>query len=175
MASSSQSLCLACGLCCDGTLFPSTILRSADEADDARAVGLNVVPYRDRNIFLQPCPAYRDCVCTVYANRPRNCQEFSCELLKKLEGSDISLELAHDIVGSTQAARNTVLELAGAPSATHPPLWALMRTCMKNSRERAAHARLFFNFMVLQKHLDRFFRKKPLFTSQGSAATGNSQ
>lgn len=175
MGSSSQSLCLACGLCCDGTLFPSTILRSADEADAARAVGLNVVPYRGRNVFLQPCPAYRDCICTVYANRPPNCREFKCELLKNLEQGDISQEAAQQIVKSALAAKDAMLRLAGAPSATHPPLWALMRTCMKDSKARAAHARVFFNFMVLQKYLDRFFRNKALFTSQGSGRPSNPQ
>jgi uncharacterized protein len=171
MPSSSQSLCLACGLCCDGTLFPCTELPSAEETDAARAVGLNVVPYRGRNVFWQPCPAYRDCVCTVYASRPRCCLEFRCELLKNLEQGHISQEAAHEIVRSTLVAKKAMLELADAPSATHPPLRALIRTCTENSKERAAHARLFFNFMVLEKYLDRFFRKKPQFSSPGPAAT----
>lgn len=171
MGSSSQSLCLACGLCCDGTLFPWTELPSADEANAARAAGLNVVPHRGRNVFLQPCPAYRDCVCTVYANRPPNCREFRCELLKNLEQGDISQEAAQQIVANTVAARNAVLELAGAPSVNHPPLRALIRTCIKSRKERAAHARLFFNFIVLQKNLDRFFRKHARFSSRDSAAS----
>jgi uncharacterized protein len=167
MGSSSQSLCRACGLCCDGTLFPSTALRSAEEVDAARAVGFDVVAYRDRNAFLQPCPAYRDCACTVYANRPPSCREFRCELLKKLEQGDVSQEAAHEIVKSTLAAKNALLGLAGVPSANDPQLWALIRTCIKDLQERTARARLFFSFIVLQRTLDRFFRDKPRFTSQG--------
>jgi uncharacterized protein len=170
MGSSSQSLCLACGLCCDGTLFARTGLRSADEANAARAVGLNVVLHGERNVLLQPCSAYRDCACTVYANRPRNCRKFQCELLKNLERGDVSQEAAQQIVKSTLAAKNAMLQLAGAPSATHPQLRTLIRTCMENSKERVAHARLFFNFMILQRHLDRFFRNKPQFTWPGPAA-----
>jgi len=124
-----------------------------------------------RNVFWQPCPAYRDCACTVYANRPRNCHEFRCKLLKNLEQGDISHEAAQEIVRNTLAVRNTMLELAGAPSANHPPLRALIRMCIENSKERAAHARLFFNFIILQKILDRFFRKNPRFSSRGPAAT----
>jgi uncharacterized protein len=175
MGSSSQSLCRACGLCCDGTLFPSTELQSADEVGAARAAGFDVVPYRDRNAFLQPCPAHRDCACTVYAIRPPTCREFRCELLKKLEQGDISQQAAHEIVKSTLAAKNALLGLAGVPSANDPQLRTLIRTCTEDLEERAAHARLFFSFIVLQKTLDRFFRSKPRFTLQGSAVTSNPQ
>ena len=170
MGSPSQSLCLACGLCCDGTLFGWVELRSEDDARTAKESGLNVVPYRGRDVLTQPCLAHKNCACTVYANRPEICRAFRCKLLKKLEQGDISEEAAQKIVESTVTAKNETLALANGLSANVPAVWPLIAKLLENPNGRAAHVPLLFNFVILQNNLNRFFRKKPKFFSLDAPA-----
>lgn len=92
-ASAVESLCLACGLCCDGTLFADVELQPADEPERLRQRGLRLLrrPARKELLpdapglrFRQPCAALAaDCHCQVYADRPAQCRTFECALLKE--------------------------------------------------------------------------------------------
>lgn len=158
MVSAAQSLCLACGLCCDGTLFGWVELKSQEDVVAAQARGLNVARRGGRTIAKQPCPAHVNRACTVYEDRPGVCRTFRCELLKNLEQGGISEEAAKKIVDTTVAARTESLALASALSAEAPEVWTLIPKLLKDPSRRAAHVRLLFNFVILQKNLDRFFR-----------------
>jgi hypothetical protein len=80
---SSQSLCLTCGLCCDGTLFPFVRLKPDDEITPLEAAGINIILDSNSDglatgqqlavveganvsnsgpIFEQPCAAHKNCV-----------------------------------------------------------------------------------------------------------------
>lgn len=78
-----SALCLACGLCCDGSLFGRVDLRP-EEADAARRHGLRVVA--GGRSFEQPCGAYAaddergPRSCRMYDERPRACRRFVCRL-----------------------------------------------------------------------------------------------
>lgn len=74
-----SALCLACGLCCDGSLFGFVPLEPAEIAP-ARARGLAVIA--SGRGFEQPCPALRG-GCTLYAERPAACRRFTCRLLAR--------------------------------------------------------------------------------------------
>ena len=57
---SAEQLCLACGLCCDGTLFDNVQLGPRDDAPALKALGLPVEVTRGRTpvtLFRQPCAA----------------------------------------------------------------------------------------------------------------------
>ena len=79
---SGEHLCLACGLCCDGTLFDNVQLGPRDDAKHLRALGLPVAVTRGRaavTFFRQPCAALcADRTCRVYADRPGQCRAFEC-------------------------------------------------------------------------------------------------
>ena len=78
----SEQLCLACGLCCDGTLFDNVRLEPGDDAARLKALGLPVKVSRGREPvarFPQPCAALcADRTCRVYADRPRQCRTYEC-------------------------------------------------------------------------------------------------
>jgi len=85
----SEQLCLACGLCCDGTLFDNVVLQPGDDAKLLKASGLPVTLSRGRAPvarFPQPCAALcKDRTCRVYANRPNQCRTYECMVFKEKE------------------------------------------------------------------------------------------
>lgn len=71
-----EALCAACGRCCNGVLFPATVLDGGGE-------------------LPQPCPHLGpDRRCAVYASRPRACAGFLCPLARALELGELVLEAA---------------------------------------------------------------------------------
>jgi hypothetical protein len=70
----SSQLCLACGLCCDGTLFADVELQPGDSADRLRELGQKLPQGKDAegkpvHKFAQPCPALgADCRCAFSPN-----------------------------------------------------------------------------------------------------------
>lgn len=83
--SSDQSLCLECGLCCDGTVFAAMTIQ-ADEREYVESLGLTTTPDGDRFVSPQPCPAFRDGCCSLYTiGRPMACGAYSCRLLYEHE------------------------------------------------------------------------------------------
>jgi len=85
-----QSLCLSCGLCCDGTLFERVPLQPSDDRLPLKTAGIKIQRKNAENHFSQPCVAYRKNCCQVYADRPANCQRYRCKLLQRVEKGKIS-------------------------------------------------------------------------------------
>lgn len=75
------SLCLECGLCCDGTVFAAMTIQ-ADEREYVESLGLTTTPDGDRFVSPQPCPAFRGGCCSLYTTgRPLACGAYACQLL----------------------------------------------------------------------------------------------
>ncbi|MGE4068592.1 MAG: YkgJ family cysteine cluster protein [Vicinamibacterales bacterium] len=90
MPQDSSSLCLACGLCCDGLLHHSVSV-TADEAGRLRGLGVPVERSGpDAWQFPQPCAAHTDGRCGVYGERPDNCRTYRCTLLRRVEAGAIA-------------------------------------------------------------------------------------
>lgn len=90
---SAEKLCLACGLCCDGTLFDNVQLGAGEDAKKLKALGLLVAVTRGRaavTYFRQPCAALcADRSCRVYAERPGQCRAFECGVYKDAQAGRI--------------------------------------------------------------------------------------
>lgn len=91
---SGEDLCLACGLCCDGTLFDLVKLEAGDDARKLKALGLPVTVSRGKTQvarFPQPCAALcADRTCRIYADRPWQCRVFACGVLKDLKAGQVA-------------------------------------------------------------------------------------
>lgn len=85
------SLCHACGLCCDGTLF-TVVSLAPDEVEPARRSGLTVLDDHDAPHFDQPCPQHHGDACAIYPERPRRCQTFRCALLDRHAAGELGEE-----------------------------------------------------------------------------------
>lgn len=93
-----DQLCVACGLCCDGTLFDLVKLEASDDRSKLKALGLPVKISRGAvpvARFPQPCAALcEDRRCRLYADRPWQCRVFECGVLKDAKAGRISVAVA---------------------------------------------------------------------------------
>lgn len=98
-----SALCLPCGLCCIGVLFPRASLLPA-EVDLARSLGLTINSSGNRLGFDQPCHLYQNNSCSIYtAARPAVCGDYRCDLLKRFLAGAISLGQGLRAVENAQA------------------------------------------------------------------------
>jgi len=114
--STGGDLCLACGLCCDGTIFADVKLQASDAPARLLALGL---PLRSSKVklakaapglalprpgaahsckFDQPCAALRGQQCRIYEDRPNHCREFECLLLKGVKTGKTDKKAALGII-----------------------------------------------------------------------------
>jgi len=85
-APSLDSLCLQCGLCCNGVLFADVRPEPGDPSP----------LFAGRSRVNQPCPAFNSgtCACAIYAERPARCRKFECRQLIGVQAGKISTETA---------------------------------------------------------------------------------
>ena len=168
MVSPSQSLCLTCGLCCAGAIFSSVQMEPEDEIPPLMAASINIYWEGNANKFKLPCAAYKNCICTVYGNRPKNCRMYKCELLKRFERGDISHQAAQEIINKVVSLNNEVNALALEASIntqSKEEISLLLKRWWGNpsiGTTRQDYAHVFLKFGALQIYLDRFFRRKPV-------------
>lgn len=115
-ASPSTSLCLSCGLCCDGTLFDHAPV-TAEEAERLR--GTRVILGTDsekKPVLRQPCGALNGKCCTVYDSRPKTCRSFRCLVLRAVEDGSLSLDEGKARIESLKAfAQEAGLSIQNGP------------------------------------------------------------
>ncbi len=81
-----DTLCLHCGLCCNGVLFADVRAEAGDRSP----------LFADRPRVTQPCPAFSagDCTCAIYRERPRRCRQFECRQLQGTGTGEITVAAA---------------------------------------------------------------------------------
>jgi Fe-S-cluster containining protein len=82
-----DTLCLQCGLCCNGVLFADVRRERGDDSPLFAQHGPRVA---------QPCPAFNsgDCTCALYAERPARCRKFECKQLVAVRAGTVSAAAA---------------------------------------------------------------------------------
>lgn len=88
-------VCLACGLCCDGTVI-GFVQVGREELPALREL-LDVENANGEGFFLQPCKKFCD-GCTIYPDRPKQCAKYECGLLMSLEQKEIDFDTAIETV-----------------------------------------------------------------------------
>jgi Fe-S-cluster containining protein len=142
-----MSLCVTCGLCCDGTLFSTAPL----EAGEAARLGDAVQTTVDGAALRQPCRALRGACCEVYEARPAVCRRFNCFVLHQLETGAVSEADADAFIDDVFARRRVVAEALGleppaaserAPVRAEREAWTIegLELARKQAREGAASA-----------------------------------
>jgi hypothetical protein len=110
-----EELCLACGLCCDGTLFDLVKLEPNDDVRKLKMLGLPVTLSRGKAAvarFPQPCAALcADRTCRVYPDRPTQCRVFECGVLKDAKAGRITFAAALRLVRQTRRRSEKVRRL----------------------------------------------------------------
>ena len=100
MAPLTDTLCLHCGLCCNGVLF----------ADVRPGPGDGSPLFAGRKRVAQPCPAFdaATCACAIYAERPLRCRKFECRQLLGVRAGTTTPEKA---LRQIRAARELAAEV----------------------------------------------------------------
>ena len=100
----SQTLCLYCGFCCDGSLFGLARIGKAEEVESLEGKWFVIRREDGKNWFLQPCPHYRNEKCRIYDDnsKPLICSDYKCILLKKCLNGDMSWLTAGKIIHNTK-------------------------------------------------------------------------
>jgi len=112
MTASPESLCLACGLCCNGVLFKDVELREGDDAGRLESLGLPLERLKKKIRFPQPCSGLcADNRCRIYADRPVRCRQFECALLKEFIAGRVEKRAALRIIRTAQARARKVQRL----------------------------------------------------------------
>ena len=93
--SDSSSICLSCGVCCDGTLIGFVQLEK-EELPALREI-MDIEEGNYQGFFLQPCIKFCG-GCSIYTERPKQCAAFECGLLKSVNQKELSFDSAIDIV-----------------------------------------------------------------------------
>ncbi|WP_342377679.1 YkgJ family cysteine cluster protein [Myxococcus stipitatus] len=129
-----STLCLRCGMCCDGTLFTHVSL----QPDEASALRRHGVPLLQREegppVLAQHCAALDGRTCTVYADRPASCRRYHCQLFSALSEKEVSLDEALGLVDEAHA-RIAAVERVLPPATRDAP-----RSVMQRARQAAARA-----------------------------------
>lgn len=100
--SDASTLCVNCGMCCNGVLFTNA-RAEPEELPRLRALCLEVEQVRDRTQFRLPCPHHHDGHCGIYADRFLKCRTFRCALLKRLDAGETTLAEAQATVAQAKA------------------------------------------------------------------------
>lgn len=105
MSDAASTLCLACGFCCDGTLFAWVKLETPEEVEALRAAGMEVGRREDGTPAVhQCCPALKGRACQVYAVRPSACRRFRCNLLIAVDEGEVDVPEALATIAKTHEA-----------------------------------------------------------------------
>ena len=144
-------LCLACGLCCDGTLFRDVPL----SVGEARAIGslLPIFPRNGVSRLRQPCAALAERCCIIYDHRPSRCRTYSCELYRDVERGDVTAAEAHSIVAEATALAARIRSLLGEADGS---LWdaadaALLRLERSQQRDDIVESMASLNTLLLER------------------------
>ena len=159
----SASICVDCGLCCDGTLHASATVRP-DDVETVKAAGLSIVDDGSRRFFRQPCPRFSCGGCTIYASRPGVCRTYRCALLIKVESGEMTAAEARELISTAMELRAAVSKedpssvTPAQRSASADRLRKLMM--QQEAGDREASAKALLANAALEHFLNRWFLKR---------------
>ncbi len=91
--------CQECGLCCTGAIFTHIKISNKESSLlpqlKTKAKGADIE-------MILPCYYFQSNSCSVYANRPKRCQTYTCKLLDKLISGELSLTHALNTIDITK-------------------------------------------------------------------------
>lgn len=159
--SDESTLCVNCGLCCQGPLYNWAELKP-DELELADELSLRVVAYDGQPGIGLPCSCLDGARCTVYEQRPRVCRDFACNLLLGLRSGAVSLDEALDRVGEAHGLLEEIERQV--PQDALKRVWERiaerwdLRDLQRLLAEGEIDAATVMAIVSLDVHLDKHFR-----------------
>ena len=103
-----DSICLSCGLCCDGSIFTHITLALSDRVDVLEAAGVVLTKKDERTEVRLRCTALEGTCCTIYEDRPVRCGLFTCALHRRHASGEISTDEALATIDKTRELQRKV-------------------------------------------------------------------
>ena len=157
---SAERLCAACGMCCDGVLFHSVVLQPEDPSRKLAALGFKLRRKKGAEYFLQPCSAYRECLCAIYEARPSRCRDFRCRQLLRLANGESTEATALEKIREAREFVARVNALIGCLAEPNPNR-SLAQRCanaLTTNERTPAHDELQSAMRELEELLETQFR-----------------
>lgn len=104
----SESICLSCGLCCDGSIFRHVTLALSDRVDVLEAAGVVLTTKENRTQLPLSCAALDGTCCTIYDDRPVRCGLFTCALHRRHAADEIDTDEALATIATTRELQRKV-------------------------------------------------------------------
>ena len=111
-------------------MFHTVRLQPADSAKGLAALGLKLKRKKGAHYILQPCPAWQDSACSIYAARPERCRLFECRQLQRIASGETTEAAAREKIRDVHLRvvnLNALLARAGTTDARRP----LAKRCEK--------------------------------------------
>jgi hypothetical protein len=125
-------------------LFHTVRLQSNDSPRELAALGLKLKHKSHQNYILQPCPAYRNAQCSIYAQRPERCRLFECRQLQRVGTAEITEGMALEKIREVQprVARLDLLSRRPDGSPRKGPLSKRCETALAEPFDATTHPEL---------------------------------
>jgi hypothetical protein len=106
-----QEICLACGFCCDGTLFDNARLQPGEWGTLPELIEANYLKSGEKEYFRLPCP-YFNGKCTIYNKKKAGiCSLYRCQLLTDIANKSISQDEALNIIHNVKMLKKEITSL----------------------------------------------------------------
>jgi len=159
-------------MCCNGVLFHRVRLQPADSPKELAALGLKLKRKQGQHYLLQPCPAFRETHCSIYASRPERCRIFECRQLQRVSAGEITEAMALEKIREVKRRVGEVNDLLSQVAETTDTKKPLMKRCDQvlteppsltaDGEEVELQKRLTLAAQELETMLDQEFRIDPL-------------
>jgi Fe-S-cluster containining protein len=153
-------LCLACGMCCNGTVYDDARLE-AEEVPAAAAAGFSTCQPATGGVgFALPCHYLDGKACTIYEQwRPDVCSSYFCSLQERAASGECTEAEALELIATTLGLRQRVVSVM-RPGETFRQARARFDTLATAGAALSSEdAALAVRMLVLERMLDQHFRK----------------
>ncbi|WP_214652188.1 YkgJ family cysteine cluster protein [Novosphingobium jiangmenense] len=152
-------LCLACGLCCNGTVYGYAIIRE-DEVEEAARIGMNTMRTMDKSpAFLMACNWLDGAACTRYTQwRPSICGDYFCRVQKRAEKQDLTEEQAFARIANARRMAEEVKALLPDGMPMSQARHEFRRLAGMHPNLTPEESRFVVKMFTLERYLDAEFR-----------------
>lgn len=161
VSSLASRLCLACSLCCDGTLHGYAVINS-EEVADTEAIGLaTFTTTAGASAFAFPCQYLEGKACTRYeAWRPSICGDYFCRVQYRAASGELTEAQAIDLVNQARALRDEVDLLLPPGMPMVEARDHFQKLAADRSKLGPQEAKFVVRMFVMERLLDSEFRGK---------------
>ena len=110
----SRNICIECGLCCDGSIYPNVFIHDDDDISFMQQFGFNPVKVNGELSSPLPCKWQKENLCSLYHDprRLKTCKDYKCKLLEQYISGEISYIAAMDEIKDLLKVRNSIKEFS---------------------------------------------------------------